>query len=336
MNELDLNIGIQIYLAGDKHFRLAKVAVDLGSWQVTHLIVEEGLIMKSSQVLPIVSVERVLDGGLQLAIDPDDLTHYPEYREEVIESLAPGQVEDIPPTSSLNYGGPVIAAKKLPKKVRFGLPDHLAVIEMGIPLLGLDGQIGKLDHFLVKAGSGRITQLVIQQGFIFTTRRIIPISMVEHISERSVFVAASEDEAKNFPQYDRQDFEQGIEPQMVARPRKDTTGKSGHSGAGALETDLDKHIALVLYEDPRTSDAVIEVINDRGVITLQGRVEDLDVQRAAEAIAAEQPGVISVINELQVKHQAYWPRKTEAPEKVSAAENGPQITGIGSLPLNVD
>lgn len=60
-------------------------------------------------------------------------------------------------------------------------------------------------------------------------------------------------------------------------------------------------VAVALFEDPRTSDAVIEVIDERSVITLQGEVDDPQARRAAEVITAEQSGVISVVNALQVR-----------------------------------
>lgn len=293
MNELDLNIGTQIYCADEKYGKLAKVAVDLGVWQVTHLIVEEGLLLKRSRVFPIHSVERATADGLHLAIDPDELTDYPEYREEVIEMVAPGQVEGIRPTSPLAYGGPTYTPK-VPQKVRYGVPDHIAVLEMGMPIIGLGGRIGKLDHFLVKAGNGRITHLVTQQGLLFTTRRVIPIAIVEQITEKGVSIAATEEELKGFPQY---------EPQETARPQKVSNDNPGQPGAkNGSELALSTRIALALLEDSRTSDAVIEVIDQRGLITLQGEVADVQTRQTAETIAAEQSGVISVVNELQVKH----------------------------------
>jgi osmotically-inducible protein OsmY len=56
-----------------------------------------------------------------------------------------------------------------------------------------------------------------------------------------------------------------------------------------------------LLSDPRTDVSVIGVVSDHGVITLEGRVDSAQVREAAEAIAAEQPGVLSVVNALEVE-----------------------------------
>jgi osmotically-inducible protein OsmY len=62
-------------------------------------------------------------------------------------------------------------------------------------------------------------------------------------------------------------------------------------------------VGEALAADPRTGDAVIEVINVNGVITLAGTVQDTSVKQAAEEIARSQPGVISVINALRLKQR---------------------------------
>ena len=55
-----------------------------------------------------------------------------------------------------------------------------------------------------------------------------------------------------------------------------------------------------LINDPRTKNAQIDVVNDRGIVTLQGTVKKDDVRRAAEEIARRQDGVITVINEIKI------------------------------------
>jgi osmotically-inducible protein OsmY len=56
-----------------------------------------------------------------------------------------------------------------------------------------------------------------------------------------------------------------------------------------------------LMDDPRTADAGIDAANDRGMITLTGTVDSEEARRAAEEIARDQVGVLTVVNELKVK-----------------------------------
>ena len=56
-----------------------------------------------------------------------------------------------------------------------------------------------------------------------------------------------------------------------------------------------------LLEDPRTTEAILDVANNRGVITLTGTVDSEEIRQAAEEIARQQPGVLTVVNELKVE-----------------------------------
>lgn len=66
-------------------------------------------------------------------------------------------------------------------------------------------------------------------------------------------------------------------------------------------SDLTLRIADALQNDPRTDEAAIEVINDRGVVTLAGEVDSHEIRVAATEIARAQPGVISVVSTIRVK-----------------------------------
>ncbi len=68
-----------------------------------------------------------------------------------------------------------------------------------------------------------------------------------------------------------------------------------------IQTDVSTRVSQALWDDPRTSDAVIEVLNKNGVVTLSGIVGSIKIVQAAEEIARAQEGVISVVNELKVK-----------------------------------
>lgn len=69
-----------------------------------------------------------------------------------------------------------------------------------------------------------------------------------------------------------------------------------------MEQDLSTRISDALAAHPETEDAVIEVINDNGVITLAGEVDSQETVRAAGEIARSQPDTISVVNSLKIAH----------------------------------
>ena len=65
--------------------------------------------------------------------------------------------------------------------------------------------------------------------------------------------------------------------------------------------DPGQRVWNALLEDPRTEEAIIDVANERGIITLTGSVDSEETRQAAEQIARDDQGVISVVNALKVE-----------------------------------
>jgi hypothetical protein len=73
-----------------------------------------------------------------------------------------------------------------------------------------------------------------------------------------------------------------------------------NSGNSDPEVQLRERILAALKDDGRTTEAAIDVIDEQGMITLEGTVESEEVRQAAVKIASEQPDVIEVIDDLKV------------------------------------
>jgi osmotically-inducible protein OsmY len=166
---------------------------------------------------------------------------------------------------------------------------------------------------------------------------VIPVSAVERLSEETVFVKVSGEELEELPRYVPRDEEgiltelqdrlkgssldlsdvkatveehvaqlEGVVSDVAAKRRAEATAWSV-DGVIDVKNVLDTDTAIVarvtaaLADDPRTEMAVIEVISERGLVTLKGEVDSAKVRDAAEKIAAELPGVVSVVNALEVE-----------------------------------
>jgi osmotically-inducible protein OsmY len=99
----------------------------------------------------------------------------------------------------------------------------------------------------------------------------------------------------------------GWVPSTAAKRRAEAIARS-IEGVVDVQNELDTQATLTtrvqraLLSDPRTELSAIEVTNHQGgVITLKGRVDSAEVADAAQEIAAEQPGVLSVVNDLKVE-----------------------------------
>jgi osmotically-inducible protein OsmY len=63
---------------------------------------------------------------------------------------------------------------------------------------------------------------------------------------------------------------------------------------------LSEQLYASLRNDPRTEDAVVEVIDENGIITLMGEVDSEKTKLAAYEVAKSHPKVAAVFNKLVV------------------------------------
>jgi osmotically-inducible protein OsmY len=64
--------------------------------------------------------------------------------------------------------------------------------------------------------------------------------------------------------------------------------------------ELNDRLLRALAASPQTRDAAIEVINENGLITLVGEVDSSEIRQAIRQVVANEPGVISVVNNLRI------------------------------------
>ena len=66
-------------------------------------------------------------------------------------------------------------------------------------------------------------------------------------------------------------------------------------------TSVSERVLDALQNDPRTRDAVIDATFHQGAVTLSGIVNSHQISEAADEIARQQEGVITVINDMRVR-----------------------------------
>jgi uncharacterized protein YrrD len=86
-----------------------------------------------------------------------------------------------------------------------------------------------------------------------------------------------------------------IQNDLLVDPAFETASARPRNGDGVLG------IQNALFSDPRTRDAQIDVIQDRGVVTLCGQVKNADTRQAAAEIVAQHAGAATVVNELVIE-----------------------------------
>ena len=215
------------------------------------------------------------------------------------------------------------------------------VVGRGTPVHNQNKKIGDVDHLLVDAGSGELTHLGVDPG-VFASSIIVPISTIDRVNEEGVFLIVDEEEIEQFPEFEKHNDEdivfdlreqqkkesflddihiniedgvltiEGTVPDIatkrrlgdVVRTMDGVVDVENHLRLGSV---LDSQLLTALANDPRTEFSIIEVVEDRGTITLYGQVDNVRIMDAAIEIAEAQPGVLQVINGLTVKEDPFSP-----------------------------
>jgi len=205
MNAFDLHIGTKVRCLDGRCGKLAKIAVDPATLQVTDLIVEEGFLLKQARALPFSTLAYAELEDILLLLNNDDLRGYAEYREKVFERPATAQdghsgsrTEEVSyPTFTTPYD-PGMPIGTIKERIRQGISSKLEVITKGTLVKNSEGIVGRLSHLMTDPETGEITNLVVQQGFMFPEHLEVPVYFVESISEDGIFLILSDEELDRF------------------------------------------------------------------------------------------------------------------------------------------
>ena len=244
---------------------------------------------------------------------------------------------------TLFWGGPYpgVAPPVLPvaaHAVPVGVPEGEIVLRRGDPIFCDDGLVGSLDHVLINPTSGIMTHLVVEEHG--TNRRVIaPAEWIREIQPGSITLERWNPYQRGVPPFtaarDDAEIAADLSARLQAEPAlsavqahvdRSVAQLSGHvatiadkaaaeaiaratpgvidtENAISADTALFGRITAALADDRRTALVPIDVIVARGIVTLNGTVPTPAIKAAAEAIARRQTGVVTVINELEIRHE---------------------------------
>ena len=304
MNEYDFYIGAEIHCTNARWGHLAKVALEPKTWHVTHLVVQAGLLLKEAHVVPVEMVASATTEAIYLSLTTGELLRYPTYKEKHYEvPVENGQYGryghgDV----VLNSQGSVMAPHVPMQKITMheGIDQTLALLKKGTPVRNTNGEVGKLDHVITDSGSHEVTHVVMRHGLVFPENLVIPASVITEIGEEGIFIEATNEELKSFVPYSPEEI-------PVADDDSQLLPVSVSEFGNGLTADVivADRVSTALRAHPVTADAVIEVINQGGLVTLSGVVADEKTRQTAEKVAANQDSVVKVVNDLVIEAAEY-------------------------------
>jgi hypothetical protein len=148
-----------------------RLIIDPASRTVTHLVIQPGHRQEAGRLVPVHLVETA-DGEIRLRCtraEFDNLDHAAE-RDLVAGAESP---------QILEHGGMTGAALRQTTVLEDVIPVGEKEVGPGNPVHALDGEIGRVQGFLVNPGDDRVTHVLLQEGHLWGRKKVaIPIAAV--------------------------------------------------------------------------------------------------------------------------------------------------------------
>ena len=148
-----------------------RLIIDPATEIVTHLVIQPGHRQEAGRLVPVRLVETA-DGDIRLRCtraEFGELDHAAE-RDLVAGAEAPQIVE---------HGGVSGAALRQTTVLEDVIPVGETEVGPGEPVHAVDGEIGRVQGFLVSPGDDRVTHVLLQEGHLWGRKKIaIPLSAV--------------------------------------------------------------------------------------------------------------------------------------------------------------
>jgi uncharacterized protein YrrD len=200
-----------------------RVVLDPETQEVKALIVRKGWLFTEDKVVPTESVERATEQEVILRGGRDELDSLPEFEDTYYVpadeyELAEG--EPVPFAPSLYAYPPVGAAwwgydpyvganpayaygQDSVARVDENIPEGTVAVREGARVLSVEGDhVGDVEEVFTDEASSRATHILISQGLLFKSRRLIPANWLKITGEDEVILTVPTRVVNDLPDYD--------------------------------------------------------------------------------------------------------------------------------------
>ena len=193
--ETEFAMGAKASCADGPVGKVTRVIIDPATETVTYLVIEPGLRLAASRLVPVDLVESTAD-GIKLRCTVEEFGGLEAAEEtELVYS----------PTGGLVSGG-MYGPLGVPAPVQPILEDTVprgeANINRGEPVHALDGEIGRVEGFRVDPGDHRVTHVLLQEGHLWGRKDVvIPVSAVTKV-ENGIWLNLTKKQVEDLPPAD--------------------------------------------------------------------------------------------------------------------------------------
>ena len=226
---------------GETVGRVSHFVIDPNTNEITHLVVEKGFLFMEDRVIPIQSVASADGDEIRLApgrgnetedfplfessyyIRPGEYSTEPDLYPSmsayyyyppvpgmgswgaapVVPPVAPpGMQVGTPQAAGPMYTEPINDAGLTSREAREELPENAVVVRKGADIYSSDGQlVGQVDEVFTSAESNRVTHILMSQGLLAKSYKLLPIHWVGAMTAERVDLGTSARVIEDLPEY---------------------------------------------------------------------------------------------------------------------------------------
>ena len=189
--------------------RIAFVVMDPTTSEVTHFVVQEGLIFTDERIVDVDLVASTTEDEVTLSRTADQLGDLPPFEDEQFVQLPADEVRARYPAATYPPYAPPMYAYGYPPYVtghmntvnrEFGyelmtrtvrnIPEQTIPLREGARVYSADDEhVGEISEVFVNPANEKATHFVISQGLLLKSHKVVPVQWVHMMAENSVYLS---------------------------------------------------------------------------------------------------------------------------------------------------
>jgi uncharacterized protein YrrD len=195
-----------------------RVVLDPQTKEVTHIVVEKGILFTTDKLVPISLVGTATEEEVALREPAGDLEALPDFEEThyVPADKPPGKERRseahtqsllwYPPVGGLGFGRPGRVGAPLPdvdRVVERNIPEDTVALKEGAEVYSQDGEhVGDVEEVLTDPQQHQVTHLVLSKGMVLKEKKLVPAAWISSMLPEAVTLCVSSSLLRGLPTYE--------------------------------------------------------------------------------------------------------------------------------------
>jgi sporulation protein YlmC with PRC-barrel domain len=185
---MDIPINVDVLCGNEVCGRSIYLVINPVNERVTHLVVAEQTFPNIERLVSVDKIQASTPTSIQLSCSRADFSAMEPFEET--DFIASNEMDLVLPYDDPYLVWPYGMYQEMPMPLEHKhIPAGEVAIHRGTPVMATDGQVGKVDEFVVNPENDTITHLVLREGHLWGKKDItIPLSEIDKIADDAVYL----------------------------------------------------------------------------------------------------------------------------------------------------